>query len=391
MKGRVLSFLVLVLYFTALPILLSEEIRVLPTSLPLPAKLPSSVRIALLTDASMVNISTEGPFYLKLFPDEASIQEKKPLEAVVRPHPDGIKIGGDVYLTNRVLIGVSKGSIKVGKRIYGKKIEIIKKQNNKLLIINELDLDEYIKGVLPLEVHPAWNMEVLKAQAVVSRTFALFKSIEKKGQEYALVDTVQSQVYGGNLFRKPSTDQAVEATKGEILTSGGKLFPAYFHAACGGRTAKADDIWKVEPNPALNGVSCIFCKSSKHWKWALKIPIRVIEQIMQDRGYPAKNLNSLSFAARDHSGRATKIILEYKYSTLTIPADDFRAYLGNDNLKSLKATVFIKEDSAYFVGNGWGHGIGFCQWGGKAQGDQGKNYRQILEYYFPGSKIKKLS
>lgn len=366
-----------------------SKASLLPTSLPLPSEIPHSINVALMVNVPSASLSTDGSYMLKIS-DSASIYESKPLHATVEAHPDGIKINDHLYQTDQMIITVSTGSIQVGKRRYARQIQIIKKSEAKLLVINQIGVDEYLKGVLPLEVHPDWSMESLKAHAVVSRTFALFKALEKKDQDYALEDTVQSQVYGGSLFYKESTNHAIELTKGEILTSNGTLFPSYFYAACGGRTARADQIWPVEPNPVLKGVVCNFCKGTRHWRWALKMPLKKIEKIMREKGYPAKNLLDIQFVSREQSGRATKVILKYKLSTVVIRADDFRAWIGYDELKSLKASVSVKNRLAHFVGYGWGHGIGFCQWGSKIQAESGKDYRAILEFYFPGSKIKKL-
>ena len=384
--NRCFIFVFLFLIFCAPVFSISS---LLPTSLPVPAEMPHSINIALLVNVPSASISTDGSYMLKI--SDASIYEKKPLHAVIEANIAGIKVNDHLYKTDRMTITVSTGSIQVGKRRYARQIQILKKSESKLIVINQIAIDEYLKGVLPLEVHPDWSMESLKAHAVISRTFALFKVIEKKDQDYALVDTVQSQVYGGSLFYKESTNRAIELTKGEILTSNGMIFPSYFHASCGGRTASADQIWAVEPNPVLKGVVCNFCKGTRHWRWALKMPLKKIEKLLQEKGYPAKNLLDIQFAGREQSGRATKVILKYKLSTLVIRADDFRAWIGYDELKSLKASVSVKNNLAYFVGYGWGHGIGFCQWGSKVQAEAGKSYRDILEFYFPGSKIKKVS
>lgn len=368
---------------------ISKE-TLLPTSLPLPNRIPHSIKIGLLVEVPSASISTDSSYMLKLSESEPAVFEPKPLKATVRADQQGIKLNDELYHANWMTITVSTGSIQVGKRKYGRQIQILRKSGSKLSVIDEIDLDEYLKGVLPLEVHPDWSLESLKAHAVVSRTFALFKALEKKNQDYALVDTVYSQVYGGALFHKEATNHAVELTRGEILTFNGTLFPSYFHAACGGRTAQADQIWAVEPNPVLKGVICNFCKGTRHWRWSLKMPLQKIEEIMHEKEYPAKNLLGIQFTKRDLSGRATRVILKYKRSTLVIRADDFRAWIGYDQLKSLKASVDVKNNLAYFVGYGWGHGIGFCQWGSKAQAEVGKNYKEILAFYFPNSELVRL-
>lgn len=347
--------------------------------------------VGLLVDARAAEIATEGAYEIHSKADSRLLsQSKQPLKATFRPVNGGIEANGQIYPERNLILTVTEGSIQVGKRRYGHRIQILKKSDHAITVINELSFEEYLKGVLPLEVHYDWPLEALKAHAVISRTFALFKALEKKDHDFSLRDTVESQVYGGMLFHKPSTDQAVDSTRGEILVFGGKIFPSYFHAACGGKTARADHVWPVQPNPVLNGVDCDFCKSGKHWKWVLKIGLREIETLMQKRGYPAKNLKRIIFLDRDESGRATKVKLEYQRSKLVLPAADFRTFIGYDRLKSLKANVEIKKGGAYFQGYGWGHGAGFCQWGAKGQAELGRSYLEILQFYFPGSEIKKI-
>jgi len=370
-----------------------ETSVLLPTSLPIPEanQIPKSVTVALLVDVPSVSIVTEGAYELRnKNGSELLLQGVGPFRASVRPQKGGIEINHQVFNAKHLVLDVPNGSIQVGNRRYNHQIQILKNSEKKLTVINHINLEEYLKGVLPLEAHPDWPIEVLKAHAVVTRTFALFKSLEKQGRDFTLHDTVQSQVYGGALFHKKTTDQAVEATRGEVLTFRGNIFPAYMHASCGGHTAQADFIWPVQPSPVLKGVVCPFCKGKKHWKWSLKMPLTEIETVMYQKGFPAKNLRNVIFMNRDPSGRATKVILEYERSRVTVSADDFRAFLGYNRLRSFKADVKVQGNDAYFRGFGWGHGIGFCQWGAKHQAELEKTYRQILEFYFPGSELKKI-
>ena len=365
----------------------------LPTSLPIPprAEIPRSVTVALLVDVPSVSVATEGAYeFREKNGSGLLLKGTEPFRATIRPQGEGIQINDQVFNAKRLVLNSSNGSIQVEQRRYRDQIQILRSSKQKLTVINNVDLEEYLKGVLPLEAHPSWPMEALKAHAVVSRTFALFKVIEKKGQDFSLRDTVNSQVYGGALFHKKTTDQAVEATRGEILTIQDKIFPAFMHASCGGHTAQADFIWPVQPNPVLKGVVCPFCKGFKHWEWTFHMPLTELETIMQKNGFPAKNLKHVLFVDRDASGRATKVILEYQYSKVTVSANDFRDFLGNERLRSLKVSAEIKGGRIYFHGFGWGHGIGFCQWGARRQAVLGKTYRQILQFYFPGSEIKKV-
>lgn len=368
----------------------SKTSDLLPTSLPISdtAALNKNIRVAVLLDAPVVLISIDQPY--EISPKNPLLSGTKVFDAVIKPHKEGLMIDDGLYRADHMTFKVKSGSIRINKREYLHQIQIFKNSKGNLNVINQINLEEYLKGVLPLEVHAGWPIEALKAHAVVSRTFALFKAIEKKDEAFSLLSTVRSQVYGGSLFHKTKTDEAIDSTSGEVLTFKDKIFPSYFHAACGGHTAQADKIWSVEPNPVLKGVVCNFCSNSKYWKWSFYISLKQIEATMQKNGYPAKHLNNIILTNYDPSGRASKVILRYQYSDLTIGADELRTYLGYERLKSLKATVVVKNGKAYFSGFGWGHGIGLCQWGARKQAAIGKTYRQIVAFYFPGSEIKKI-
>lgn len=393
MKNPSKTFLIVGAFFTFWTVAVaSKNVPLLPTLLPIPEELKTfrSVNVALLIDVPTVSVATQGSYEIHEAGSKFLTQGKGPLKAILKPTKDGIEMNGELYPTKSLVLKVSSGFIQVEKRTYPDRIRILRSSEKTLTVINQLDVDEYLKGVLPLEVHHDWSIESLKAHAVVSRTFALFKSIEKRGQDFALRDTVESQVYGGSLFHKAMTDQAVESTRGEVLTFRDHIFPAYFHASCGGRTILPERIWAVHPNAVFQEVTCSFCKNSKHWRWSFTMPLSDIEAVMQKKGYPAKNLKRIFFKGRDSSGRVSNVILEYERSQLTILALNFRVFLGYDRLRSLKAWVEVKNSLAHFHGFGWGHGIGFCQWGAKRQAELGKTYHEIIEFYFPRSEIKKV-
>ncbi len=365
----------------------------LPTSLALPekAKIPQSVKVGLLIQVPSVTLGFDGPYEIKSGADlKVLAKGSGPLEIKIDPAKEGFEFNQRTRPVKELLISQDGSPIRVGRRTYGGRIQILHVSAEALTVINEVDMEEYVKGVLPSEVSPDWPLEALKSHAVASRTYALFQSLKNPSESFALYDNVLSQVYGGVSAHKETTDQAVDLTKSEVLTFQGKIFPAYFHANCGGRTAQADQIWAVEPNPVLGGVLCLFCVGKKYYEWVLDVPLSEIEAKMQANGYPAKGLKHIEFLDREQSGRVRQAVLQYERSKLVIPAADFRKFVGYDRLRSLKADVLTKNGRAFFHGFGWGHGIGFCQWGAGEQARIGKTYPEILKFYFPGSEIVKI-
>ncbi len=373
--------------------LFSDEPRLLPTSFPLPGPelMPRSIGIGLMINVPSASVGTVGPYRIKTTAGQIVAQATLPLDSIVRPTVEGIQVNDRVFGIQSLVFESDDHVVRAGKRQYVGTIRIVRHSERAMTVVNDIEIEEYLKGVLPLEVSPAWPIESLKAQAVVSRTFAIFKAIEKRNQDFVMSDTILGQVYGGSLFHKAETDRAVRETEGQILTFNNEIISTYFHAACGGQTAQPEKVWRLVPNPALKSVSCNFCHGTKHYRWSFHMPLLELERLMKRNGYPADGLRDVVFTDREISGRATKVFLRYEHSEASVSADSLRALLGYDRLRSLKVDAQVGDRrEVYFRGLGWGHGIGFCQWGSKRQAELGMSYREIVQYYFPGSVIQKI-
>jgi stage II sporulation protein D len=368
----------------------SEAPPVSPTSLALPSggSIPAVMRVGLLIDVPSATFEVMGRVRLERTSDHSLIYEGETPGGTVHATYSGIIISDFVYEETSFVLSAIENPIKLGHRSYAGKLRVVQSSDSTITVINDVDLDTYVKGVLPVEVSAAWPMETLKAHAVASRTFALFKTLEKTDGAFALYDTVRTQAYAGASAQKPASDEAVDATKGEILTLNGEIFPAFFHANSGGYTEKGDAVWRLEPHPALQAVKDPASIGVKHYEWTFELPLLEIEKVMQENGYPARGLKNISFINYDLSGRMEKVLLQYQRSNLELKGGDFRQFLGYDRFKSLKCTVVVKNDRAKFEGFGWGHGVGLSQWGAKVQAEQGKNYREILSFYYPGSDVQ---
>ncbi len=126
-----------------------------------------------------------------------------------------------------------------------------------LLVVNDLDLEAYVKSVVPSEVPVTWPFEALKAQAIVARTFALHKKAERGGQAFDVDATVQSQVYGGLGSEDPRASEAVDATAGIVVMYEGRLALTSYHSTSAGPTEDAAEVWGIDL-PYLKGVACPF-------------------------------------------------------------------------------------------------------------------------------------
>jgi len=282
------------------------------------------------------------------------------------------------------------GNTYVNGRGFRGNVDIIKKDGGKLMVINRLPLDDYLYGVLYHEVSHRWPMEVLKAQAIAARTFALYQVRQNKLQPYDLRSDVYSQVYGGRTSEKWSTTRAVNLTRGKVLTYNGEIFPSYYHATCAGHTEDAVNLWNIDM-PPLKGVPCDFCKDSPHYRWTKDIPLQAIRDKLSDNGHKIGRIAAVSIISKNASGRVDKLEIRDEAGTsIVLTGKDFRQIMGPNEMRSTKFDATVKEGGLVIYGLGWGHGVGMCQWGAYGMARRGKKAEEILKYYYPGAEVVKL-
>jgi stage II sporulation protein D len=281
-------------------------------------------------------------------------------------------------------LGDNSGDVLMGGIKYSGTIEVWKGEKG-LYIINEVPLEEYIKGVVSAEVRESWDLEALKAQAVVARTYALNQmKTANKDMPYHLTSTVLSQVYKG---ASPSRTvaMAVDATKGEILTYEGHPIIAFYHSTSGGMTEDAGEVFQ-KSLPYLRPVQTN-CELSPYYMWEKVIPVAEIEMALG-----LKDITDIKIDSLTGSGRVKelKIYIEKVLDPVIITAVDLRKKLGWERLPSTLITGLTKNSDAFvFEGRGYGHGVGMCQWSALQMAKDGKTYKAILEFFYPGTLLQK--
>jgi stage II sporulation protein D len=281
-------------------------------------------------------------------------------------------------------------AIIIDGRMFRGNTQLIKKDDSHLLVVNHIELEDYIKGVIYNEASHYWPMEALKAQAIVCRTYALYQMQENSQKDYDVTSDVYSQVYGGRVSERYRTNKAVEDTEGVIITYQGRPFPAYYHATCGGYTEDASVLWNIDISP-LKGVACGFCKDSPHFNWHYVLSIDWFKARLADAGYRINSLKDIVIESRDKSGRVTNLKISTDEKDIEIPAKDFRNIVGPNIIRSTNFTVAILNHDIVFEGIGWGHGAGLCQWGAYFMAKAGYKYDEILKHYYPGINIDSLT
>lgn len=346
------------------------------------------IKILIESGSKEITIQTDKPFQVLDAEKRVLFQGARLAPSHVAAKGDSIQIGTQPFHSNPLIVESPAHGVKIRGAWYRQALEIWRESSGRLTIINVLPIEDYLRGVLPSEVNPKWSMESLKAQAIASRTYALFKMIENQNERYHLSKDVLSQVYGGKNLEHSMTNQAVEDTQGQILVgAGNKVFPAYFHSTCGGRTTHAEYIWPVEPNDVLKGVECNFCWKSPHYRWEAEFSMAEIEKKLQSH-IKVSGITGISIGEKDETGRAKYFVLETKSGKVNVHSNDFRIWVSPMKLKSTWIQgIGKKAGNFYFKGRGWGHGVGLCQYGTKQLGEMGYSAGKILAYYYPGTQI----
>jgi stage II sporulation protein D len=233
-------------------------------------------------------------------------------------------------------------------------------------------------------------MEAIKAQAVIARSYALFQMEARKNALYHLESTVMDQVYDGCDIEDSRATRGVRETAGEILTFDDKVIQAFYHSNCGGHTEAAENVWGA-PLPYLQGVDCTYCLTGGAGKWEYAVQLKKLESLLRNGGIQVVGLRSVKPGWRNKSGRLNDLTLLSAKGTMTITAVNFRKAIGYSIIKSTNFDVKTSGDELLFSGAGYGHGVGLCQWGAKQRAEDGFDYREILSYYYPGTRLKKIS
>jgi len=339
------------------------------------------LRVLVVRDVKNVNLRIKGPYKIVDFQTKEVLRQGKKLRNLVVSTED---IGSEGI---KILPG-ERARVYVNKRQFRGVIDIIKKEDKRLMVVNHIDLEEYLYGVLYHEVSHRWPVEVLKAQAITARTYALYQKLVSKNKYFDLAADIYSQVYGGRTSETWRTTRAVNLTQGRVLTYEAKIFPTYYHATCGGHTSEATTLWNIDV-PALRSRVCNFCKVSPHYKWRKELSMEYIKRKLRDAGYEIQII-SVSILKRDETGRILDMILKGKNSDIELSGNRFRLFIGPNTIKSTNFEIQTKGKHLIFYGKGWGHGIGMCQWGAYNMARKGWKVGEILGYYYPGADITRL-
>jgi stage II sporulation protein D len=268
-------------------------------------------------------------------------------------------------------------------------VELRKKKNGLLLIINDLDIEDYLQGVLASEIPHGWEDEALKAQAVAARTYALYQKRKAGRRPYHIRATVSNQVYGGSGGEWPRGARAVKETRGIVIVYNGEIIPAFYHASCGGHTENAYELWGID-EPYLRGVDCECQEISQYGLWEKKIGKMQVIGALKRLGHRVSDILGMDIQGITPAGRVKEVAVRSLQGKTVIPAESLRAALGNTLVPSVFFELELESNEVVFSGRGSGHGVGLCQWGAEEMAERGFDCKKILAHYYPGTDLLRL-
>ena len=364
----------------------------------------NSIRILLDEKPAAIYVTVQNKVYL--FNEKrkiAEVNKGNTIECYSNPETVSIKIGRQNFIGRYFQIVAANGnSVKYNGQGYKGSLRIVS-TGKSILLLNFVDLENYLKGVISKEMPLGIgneNFEALKAFAICARTYAVAKMYEGN-LIYDIFPDTRDQVYGGEYAEETISNKAVEETTGMILTFNGEPAKVYYHSTCGGETENVENVFPKPPVPYLVSVkdgSDPYCKISPRYRWQeVYSDNDIIRDLYEANVISNKNykLDNIKIADKFNSGRVKdlKIVLSSRDGSKEIHlyGNEIRSKLRTpEKNRMLWSTLIeIKESGNKIIieGKGYGHGVGFCQWGAIGRSKAGQNYTEILNHYFPGTTL----
>jgi len=304
----------------------------------------------------------------------------------------------------------SPNLLELGESSYRGSLVITSEAGGGISFINVLDMEDYLRGVVPLEIGNLkdGDIEAVKAQAVAARTYAYMSMAHREAQAFDLTHTVADQVYGGANAEAPVSDLAIRLTKDLVMAYNDELIIAYYHSTCGGATANVEDVWGGDTCQYLRSVSDMapggsaYCASSNSFSWIESWNAGRLAAIIRQHSadgnlappFKGGALRSVEVKERFACGRVKTLSVVSGGGEHVTGGDKTRFLLRRDGRGSqiLRSARFnsaqISGGEAVIRGGGYGHGVGMCQVGAIGRARAGQNFEQILQAYYSGVTIR---
>jgi stage II sporulation protein D len=377
----------------------SRPVRVLLASVPREAALPQATKWKLIDEGRRVIASGETSDRWSVF------REGRRLRVIHADAPSSPWVEGSLTLE-------TGGDVPWLQKTYRGALAFVP-TDTALLIINRVDVEEYLRGVVPLEIGARLTSDhaAVEAQAVAARSYTYTRMLAAGRRDFDVRATDVDQVYGGVGSETFWGDLAVAATAGWVLSYRGQVVSGPYHSACGGHTAPPSEVWRGGQDGFLRAVSDTnpttgrpWCALSPRAQWERRLTAADLAVSMERhaRNYTtvppgaAGSIRDVRVESRTRSGRAGTIVIATGAGDVTLRTNDVRYVLrpaAGELLPSTAFSVTAERNPSGVLqalvvrGQGNGHGVGMCQWGAIARARAGDDFRTILKAYYPGADI----
>ena len=294
-----------------------------------------------------------------------------------------IEVVGKIEITSQ-----NNGFIKLNKSKYKGKLQMIPQKAERFSVIEEINVEDYLPGVVESEMPAKWRDDAILAQAIAARTYAVYQKKINTGAQYH-IDKLDL-AYSGSYKSHSKPKELVEKSRGVIMVYDWGIFPGYFHSTCGGHTEDINMVLGLKSITPLSGVRCRYCKKSKFYRWEKVIKKSKIEERLRNFGIKAKGLNGITAEKRGPGGHYSTIKVKYSKGIKRLNANEFRLMVGPNYLRSTAFKIKDNDSSLIFKGKGWGHGVGLCQYGTQGMARSGYKWFEILRHYYTGTEFVKI-
>jgi stage II sporulation protein D len=329
--------------------------------------------------------------------EQASIPQAKKIRVDFKKiggRPLWIVTQGDkISRLNNLFLEIRSESTKVrisGFEVPAPALLSVKGQNNSVDVVSAIKFDEYLEGVMSGEMPAGWPMEALKAQAVAARSYTLSQMHARQREIYQLEGSILDQAFSISTTdtQREKIRRAIAATENMVLFKGNEILKAYYHSDCGGQTEDPEHIWgEGDRKKFAQGVKDPNCAFNPNSKWNLEVTFEELKAFSDFKAL--KNIKDVKVVSRTPSQRADLIAFNDGDNEVVVTGNDLRKILGYGKLKSTLFSMVKKEKSLVFIGRGFGHGSGLCQFGAKYLAEQGASVREILKHYYPTARLSR--
>lgn len=368
-----------------------------------------------------------GSYYLAEY-DSSQICNDRRSNKVIFEFSDGTKLATEG--TENIYLSSSEDSTKLENKSYRGKFNFYIK-GSRIHAINELGMQYYLYGVVPKEMVSSWELEALKAQAVVAKNYTITNYNKHRSDGFNVCSTTHCQVYGGYDAEQEKTNRSVDQTEGIFMSYDSKPAEGYFHASSGGRTESIGNMWNYSLDYMV-GVDDPYSLGSPYDNWQVSFTAEEIKKALLNKSVDIGNVIGVKVIQTSENGRVMELGILGTKGMHVLKKDNIRSTLGSSKLKNtyfslnssknFKKTYsssnnsvdvqsknlkykfedlddfmnnkfsredndFIASDVYMFYGKGNGHGIGLSQYGANGMAKKGFDFEDILKYYFKGISI----